>query len=74
MSRISVDSAPKAADDWLVEICLSEGWHSNGSDAREAAERWSDRFLNLLRREMSEFNAIGRFVPFTFNSSSDYIL
>jgi hypothetical protein len=74
MKRISVESTPKTAEEWLVDICLAEGWRYSESDAREAAEMWSERFLNLLRRELSELNAIGRFVPFAFNSSSDYML
>lgn len=74
VQRISVNASPKAATDWLVEICLSEGWHSNEADAYEAAERWTERFLNLLRRDFSEFTAIGRFVPFAFNGSSEYVL
>lgn len=71
---VTVEAVPKSAEDWLVEICLFKGWHSNEPDAREAAEKWAAKFLNLLRRELSEFNEIGRFLPFAFNSSSDYML
>lgn len=74
LQRISVNDAPKAAVDWLVEISLLEGWHSNEAEAYEAAERWTTRFLNLLRRELSEFTAVGRFVPFVFNSSSEHVI
>lgn len=71
---VTVEAVPKSAEEWLVEICIARGWHSNEPDAREAAEKWANKFLNLLRRELSEFNEIGRFVPFAFNSSSDYFL
>lgn len=71
---ISIDAAPKSAEDWLVDICLSEGWYASDADAREAAERWRNKFLSLLRSELSALQQIGRFAPFNFNSSSDYLI
>jgi len=73
-SSIRVDAKPKSAVDWLVEVSITQGWHSNEDEALEAAEKWGDRFLYLLRQELSEFNRIGRFTPFDFNSSSDYLI
>lgn len=74
MSLIRIDDEPKSAVDWLVEISIAQGWHSNKDEALEAAERWEERFLYLLRQELSELNRIGRFAPFDFNSSSDYLI
>lgn len=74
VGSIDVESEPRSAVDWLVEIGLDEGWHENESEAREAAERWSDRFLDLLRQDLNEHRQMGRFAPFEFNSSSSYLI
>ena len=74
IGTIRVDAEPKAAEEWLTEISLEQGWFSSESEAYEAAEKWRGRFIDSLRRELSEFNEIGRFIPFDFNSSSDYLI
>jgi hypothetical protein len=74
VGTIPIDAEPKPAVDWLAEISIAQGWHSTNNEALEAAERWEDRFLDLLRDELSDFNRLGRFAPFDFNSSSDYLI
>jgi hypothetical protein len=43
---------------------------SGHADAREAAERWTPQIVEILRQEESELARVGRFAPYTFNSSS----
>src|SRR5687767_7360258 len=74
ISTIKIDAEPKSAIDWLIEISLAEGWYSRKDEAYENAEKWRDKFLSLLRQELSELNKIGRFASFDFNSSSDYFI
>lgn len=71
---ISITSEPLPAVEWLTYICIAQSWFSSGAEAREAAERWEDRFLSLLRDEVSELNRLGRFSQYSFNSSSEYML
>ena len=74
ISSIALDESPRSAREWLVLISLTEGWHSNESDASEAAEKWEERFLDLLTQELSDLNQLGRFCPYEFNSSSPYLI
>ena len=74
LASMGVDESPRSARDWLVSISLSQQWHSNDSDASEAAEKWEKPFLHLLRLELSGLNELGRFSPFDFNSSSPYLI
>jgi hypothetical protein len=74
LASMGVDESPRPARDWLVSISLSQQWHSNDSDASEAAEKWEKPFLHLLRQELSELSKLGRFCPFDFNSSSPYLI
>jgi hypothetical protein len=74
LQRVSVTDPPRPAVDWLIGIVLTEGWFTNKADAREAAERWENQFLALLRKELSDCNDLGKFYAFEFNSSSPYML
>jgi len=74
ISSIRIDESPRSARDWLVSISLSQEWHPSEEEASEAAERWESRFLYLLRQELSDLNKLGRFSPFDFNSSSEYLI
>ena len=71
---IRIDSPPKSALDWLIEIIQLENWYSTESEAAEVAEKWMEQFLRLLQQEHRELYELGRVIKFTFNSSSDYIL
>lgn len=70
---LSIESAPRAAREWLTAIIVSEGWASDLETA-ELAERWEERFLGRLRRDRSELALLGRPCIFDFNSSSEYML
>ncbi|HVI79259.1 MAG TPA: restriction endonuclease [Candidatus Acidoferrum sp.] len=74
VERILVTAEPKSAEQWLIEIALSEGWHLSEDDARESAERWAKQFLSLLRNELNSYGEVGRFAPYSFNSSSEYLI
>lgn len=74
IQRILVTAEPKPAEQWLIEIAMDEGWHVSVEDAREAAERWARPFLTLLRNELNSYSEVGRFAPYSFNSSSEYLI
>jgi len=74
LEAVRVDDPPRPAVDWLVAISLEQGWFAEDSDAREKAEKWAPQFLVMLRNEVTAHRAIGRFLRFDFNSSSDYLL
>ena len=72
--RIRVSSPPQRVLDILTEICLSEGWCPDRSEAREMAEGWQDQVCALIRNEINELRKLGRFVHYDFNASSSYML
>ncbi len=71
---IDVTSPPRAAVDVLVAICVKQGWHATPDEAREDVERWEDRFLSRLRKDLNESHRLGRFCLHDFNSSSPYMI
>jgi hypothetical protein len=71
---VDIGAGPRPAVEWLTEIGVAQSWASNGEEAREWAERIEQLFLQALRRELNELTELGRFAPFAFNSSSDYML
>lgn len=74
IESIDVTAGPRPASELLVEICISQAWASTSIDALEYAEKWQDRFLSELRRQLSEARKLGRYSLFTFNSSSEYMI
>lgn len=74
LAIIDVTSPPSTAEDWLVKISLENEWFLNEDDAREAADRWRDRFLSHLQITLDKYTEAGRFAPFSFNSSSNYYI
>lgn len=71
---IDLSAPPRPAVDWLTHICVARAWHTTASEAREAAERWETQFLSLVKAELNELHRLCRFAPYTFNSSSEYML
>lgn len=71
---IQLAAAPRAAADWLTELCVSNRWLGDEGAAREWAEGLQRRFLDELRKQHNDLTSLGRFVPFAFNSSSEYML
>jgi len=71
---MDIEAGPRPAVEWLTEIGVAQGWTSGKEEAREWAERIEQRFLEALRQELNELTKLGRFAPFAFNSSSDYML
>jgi len=71
---IQIDSPPKSATEWLVEIIQLQGWYTIESEIIETAEKWQGKFLMLLRTELNTLHQFGRFYNYTFNSSSDYMI
>jgi hypothetical protein len=69
-ARIELSAKPRRVIEIVSEICLENGWASNPADAREDAERWTSQVVEILRQEESELARVGRFAPYTFNSSS----
>lgn len=74
IDTIQVDDEPRRAVDWLEHLCTTNGWIAEISDAREWAERTERRFLSALGRQYGVLEQAGRFCPFVFNSSSEYVL
>jgi len=74
IQSVGLTAAPRPATEWLVELSDAYGWAANAEEAREWAERVQGRFLEALRRETNELTEGGRFAPFAFNSSSEYVL
>lgn len=71
---VAVDSPPREARDILADICLSQEWVESTSEAAEKGEAWEEGFLERARRQVNELEANGRPSPFTFNSSSEYMI
>jgi hypothetical protein len=71
---LEIDSPPRPAQEWIVEIALGEAWFTSRADAEEAAARWQSAFLTRLRRDHNDLNAIGRVCVYAFNSSSEYMV
>jgi hypothetical protein len=65
---------PIPASTVLADICMSEGWFVNQSQAEEQSEKWLAQFLSRLRSHLSAANEFGRGSRFAFNSSSDDLL
>jgi hypothetical protein len=70
-ARIKIDAAPRETIEWLTEIIAEEGWRDNSASDRERAEEWDTAFQKYLREQLSDFGRLGRFSPFSFNSSAD---
>jgi restriction endonuclease Mrr len=71
---VRVTDAPRDAMEWLVRICLMQEWARNDIEAQEMCSRWVEPFLAQLRQKLREFRRLGRFEPFAFNSSSEYMV
>jgi hypothetical protein len=74
VSQMDIVAQPQPIVNVIVKTSIALGWFLSASEARENAERWKPRVLQRLRDELDQFNRVGRFCPFTFNSSSaDYL-
>jgi hypothetical protein len=74
LEGFDIVASPRPANECLADVILSQGWCATATEAQDLADQWVDKFLVLLRRELGTLNRIGRFSPFSFNSSSDYKL
>lgn len=71
---IAIDSPPRTVREWLTDISIGEGWHSDESSAQEAAERWGEQLLQLVREELTTLQELGRDCVYVLNSSSPYMI
>jgi hypothetical protein len=71
---ITIDSPPRSAREWLADICLDRGWFGDPASAEEAAERWSEQLLQLVRDELTNLQEVGRDCTYVLNESSSYML
>lgn len=73
-SFITIEAAPRAAVEWIAELCIAQAWTADQGEARELAERWAPQVCTALRNQLDELHRLGRITSYTFNSSSEYML
>jgi hypothetical protein len=71
LETFDIGAPPRPTNEYLVSVILAEGWCTAISEAQDLADKLANRCVTLLRRELSALNHLGRFSPFSFNSSSD---
>lgn len=71
---VAIDAPPKRARDILVLISIDLKWHSNATDAQDAADRWERKFLKRVAEEIAYWENLGRVVQFAINSSAGDML